>query len=343
MSDSTTPPLAKSVDSLQATSSLQASDWLGSLSFGDALRQSIILLQQEFRWLVVLFFLGGTGLALILLPVNTTLEILAELMMQELLNFPPNFDVLLNLLTENIIWGTLQTFVTFFIVFLLNAIAIHRVIKKVSSLDVIANEYQAPHFPTLQIVGAGLVIAGLLAIANLFVVFVPVVLLFCYFVPAILIIEGRSIRHALSQSFEMRQRHSLRILGAILLGGTFLVFAHTLGIHVYLSLEFLFQLYGLSLGIAGPVLLIVLTQIPVSMVAPLVPLFSVAFYSGARGARAHHKYEKFLRSVKQQHTRTAALIPLDSTQPPCRNCGTPLRPGSAFCSRCGAPTTSSTS
>ncbi|MDO8056203.1 MAG: hypothetical protein Q6361_05020, partial [Candidatus Hermodarchaeota archaeon] len=236
MSDLISPSTMNSEDLLQSTAPLQPSDWLRSLSFGEALRQSIILLQGEFHWLLVIFFLGGTGLALILLPVNTTIEVIANLIFQEMMGFPPNFDTLLNLFTASLIWGNLQTFVTFFVIFLLNAFTIHRVFKKVPTLEMMAKNYQAPHFPSLQIIGAGLITAGLITVANLFVLLVPVVLLFCFFVPAILVIEGGSIKQTLSQSFEMRCKHGQRILSAILLGATFLVFAHTLGVHVYLSL-----------------------------------------------------------------------------------------------------------
>ena len=339
MSDLISSSTTKSDDLMHPVATLQPSDWLRSLSFSDALRQSIILLQGEFQWLILVFFLGGTGLALLLLPVNTIIEALANLIFQEMMSFPPNFDALLNLLTTSLFWGSLQTFVTFFGIFLMNAVAIHRVLKTHPTLEIMAKNSQAPHFPSLQIIGAGLITSGLTTVANLFVVLVPVVLLLCYFVPAVLVIEGGTMKEAFSQSFQMRHKHVQRILGAILLGATFLVFAHTLGVHVYLSLEFLFQLYGASLGIASLVALIILTQIPVSMVAPLIPLLSVAFYSGARGARAEHRYEKFTRAVRRQRARTASLKLLDASQSACRHCGNPLRPDSAFCSRCGTPTT----
>jgi hypothetical protein len=339
MSDLVPTSTTHAVTPSQPTSTLRGSDWLRSLSFGDALRQSIILLQHEFRWLVLLFFIGGTGLALVLLPVNSTLELLANQIIQEIVMYPPNFDVLVNLMTVNIMLGTLQTFVVFFGIFLLNSVTIFHVFKKVSTLEVVAKGNQPPQFPTLHIMAAGVVTAALLALANLLLVVVPLVLFFTFFVPTILIIERGSVRQAFSLSVGMRRRHGRRILGALLLGATFIVFTHTLGVHVYLSIEYLFQLFGYSLGIGGPVLLIVITQIPVSMVAPLIPLFSIAFYSGARGAMAEYKHERFTRAVQRHRARTQSLIPLDRTSPDCRQCGMLLRPGVAFCTRCGTPMT----
>ncbi|MFX0168763.1 MAG: zinc ribbon domain-containing protein [Candidatus Hodarchaeota archaeon] len=321
----------------------QKSKWLADVSFGEALKQSITLLQMEFRWLVLVFFIGGTLLALILIPVNTTLEVINELAIQELLAFPPNFTLLLDLMRLNTILSFVQTFITFFAVFILNVVTIHQVFQKEPQLKGIAKVYSAPHFPTTSIVATGLVTATLLAIADLLVVATPFVLLFFFFVPANLIIAGKSVRSAISQSLEMRRQHWQRIFGAILLGAIFMVFAHTLGVHVYLTLEYIFQALGISLELVGPVLLIVLTQIPVAMVAPLIPLLSVAFYSGARGVMVEHQQRQFMRALERQRARTQQVIPLERDISVCQKCGTPLRPDSAFCTNCGSAAISSLS
>ena len=170
----------------------QQINWFANVSFGDALNRSIVLFQREFRWLVFLFFLGGSGLALILLPVNSILEIVNELMLQELLLFPLNLDLLLTLMTQNLIWSFLQTFITFFAVFLLNVLAIHRTFQKEPQLKGMARIYSAPRFSIANVVAAGLVTAILLALANIFLIAGPFVSLFLFFVPAILVIEGKS-------------------------------------------------------------------------------------------------------------------------------------------------------
>ncbi|MHA2406594.1 MAG: zinc ribbon domain-containing protein, partial [Candidatus Hermodarchaeia archaeon] len=106
-----------------------------------------------------------------------------------------------------------------------------------------------------------------------------------------------------------------------------------------LNIEIVLSLYGVSLGIAEPFLLSLFVQIPVAMVAPLIPLFSVAFYAGARGAYREKQHQKYMRSQDKLQAPPSRYIPL--TEPthkeeaPCQHCGKSLDPANAFCTQCG--------
>jgi hypothetical protein len=139
----------------------------------------------------------------------------------------------------------------------------------------------------------------------------------------------------------MRVKHWGRILSALILGYILIIFAGVLGLTVFLNIEIVLTLFGISLGIAEPFLLSLFIQIPVAMVAPLIPLFSVAFFAGAHGVYREKQHQKYMRSQGKLQAQPSRYIPLGepthTEEIPCQYCGKSLRPANAFCTQCGKP------
>ena len=322
-------------------SAFQGKDWLASTSFGDAFRRSIYLLRHQFRWLVLLFFIGGFILSLILIPVNSTIAILDILITNEIFAPIPDFLLLFDLLMASFTLGLVQNFVIFFGTFLLGTFAVYHVLRTVPSLLVLVSNPNALRFPILSTVLAAFLTATVLTAGSILVVIVPFLQVLFFFIPMLLVLGGFSLTKSFTLSISFRVHHWLRILGALVFVFILNLFAGTLGVTFYLNLETVLNLYGISLGLAAPVLLILLTQIPVAMVAPLTPLFSVAFFSGARGAYREKQHKKYMRQQRQVKPQQPRYIPFEEAVPDkgnkCKHCGQQGRPGIAFCTQCGQP------
>ncbi len=315
------------------------SDWLGEASFGQGLQRSISLLKHQFRWFVLVFFTGGILIAVAAFPIAAIIANLNTLILNEIFAIQPDIFLLFNLLMQSLVLGLFQNFIMLFGVFVLNVSAVHRVLNTEPSLRVLKNQQGALRFPIFRTILAGLVFATILTLAgNIPFVGLVVYALF-FFVPILLVLERTSIGGAFSLSAGLRRRHWQRILGAIVLGYLLVLFAGALGQTFYLNIEAISTLYGIPLGVLGPVLLILLTQFTIAMVAPIPPLFMIAFYAGAMGARREAQHKQYMRRIQRQQWAKARLIPIDEqpfeSSKNCPECGTPLRLDMQFCTRCG--------
>ena len=314
-------------------------DWLGEASFGQGLQRSISLLKHQFRWFVLVFFTGGILIAFAAFPIAAIIANLNTLILNEIFAIQPDIFLLFNLLMQSLVLGLFQNFIMLYGVFVLSVSAVHRVLNTEPSLRVLKNQQGALRFPIFKTIAAGLVFATILTLTGT----IPFVGLFVYgllfFVPILLVLERTSISGAFLFSAGLRRRHWQRILGAIVLGYLLVLFAGALGQTFYLNIEALANLYGMPLGVLGSVLLILLTQFTIAMVAPIPPLFMIAFYAGAMGARREAQHKQYMRRIQRQQWAKTRLIPIDE-QPSessmkCPECETPLRHDTQFCTRCG--------
>ncbi len=321
-------------------STLKTSDWLTSSSFGEGFKRSIYLLQKHFRWLVVTFFIGGLILSLITFPINSITAFLNELIISELLAPTLNFEVLLFLLRISTIFGLSSDFLIFLGAYLLGAVALFHVLKSEATLKVLVTDIEGVKLPIMRIMLTGLMIAGILTIASIIPFLVPFVQVLLFFIPIVLILDGCSIGKAFRLSFEMRRKHWQRILSILILTYILMLFAGTLGGTVYLNIEAAFLFYGIALGVIGPILLILLNQIFVAMVAPLLPLFLITFYSGAKEALRERRFDQYLRQTSRRQQVQSQLIPMNekikNQERICSQCNIPLKENAKFCSQCGA-------
>ncbi len=325
--------------------SYKRKDWLANASFGDAFQKSIYLFQHEFRWLVLVFFIGGFTLSLILIPVNSIIANLEFLIATEIFAPIPDIILLFDLLIMSLSWGLVQRFVLFFGTFLLSTLAVYHMMKSVPLLNLLVPKDCETRFPFISTIIAALATATSLTLASVIPVVVPLLQVLYFFLPVLLVLGQFSMTRTFRLSIGLRVNHWIRILGAIVLGYILIVFASVLGLTIYLNIEVVLSLYGVSLGLAGPILLSLLTQIPVAMVAPLVPLFSIAFFAGARGAYREKQHSKYMQQpgVQPQQPR---YIPLEEAVPSrdlCQECSKPLEPGVNYCTQCGHPIKSSNS
>ncbi len=315
-------------------------EWYASASFGEAFQRSIYLLRHEFRFLILVFFLGGFTLSLILIPVNSMIASAEILITNELFAPIPDLISIFDLLIASAIWGLVQKFVVFFGTFVLGTIAIHHVFKTVPSLRVIASEMNEIRFPLGSTIVAAFVTSMILTLVSVIPIIVPFIQVLFFFLPLLLVLGTFPFTQAFSLSIGFRVKHWIRILSTHVTGYLLILFAGVLGLTIYLNIEVVLSLYGISLGFIGPVLLSFLTQVPVAMVAPLVPLFSVAFFAGARGAYREKQHQQFMS--RQHQPSRYRYIPLDGTMQGNRNlcqyCGNPLKPHLVFCTQCGQPT-----
>ncbi|MFX1539432.1 MAG: hypothetical protein ACFFBX_01450 [Promethearchaeota archaeon] len=282
---------------------VKESDWLASTPFGDGLKRSIYLLQRQFRWYVFLFFFGGVILAITVFPINSIIAGLEYLLVLEMLAPIPDILNLVNLLIISQILGLLVNFFTFFGFFLLSTITIYHAIRSEKSLHLLVKAQAPVHFPTLQVIGVGLATAAIFTTVSVILFLIPFIQVLFFFIPVVLIIENQSIGKAFSQSFQLRRRYWHRILGALILGYLFMLFAGRLGVTIYLSIDAVFNLVGVPLGLVGPFLLILINQLFVAMIAPILPLLSVAFYGGAKNTQHKIRYEAYIKWVQKQKIR----------------------------------------
>jgi len=319
--------------------SLSPSDWLGEASFGQGLQRSISILKHQFRWFVLVFFVGGIIIAAVVFPLDSITTYLDTLILSEILSIQPDFVLLLSLLMQSLVLGLFQNFIMLFGVFILNVIAVHRALKTEPSLRVLSQQQEALPLPIFTTIVAGLGVATILTLVGIIPFVGLIVYTLLFFIPILLVLERTSIGRAFSLSTGLRRRHWQRILGALVLGYSLMLFAGTLGQTFYLNIEAIATLYGIPLGLLGPILLILLTQFPIAMVAPILPLFTIAFYAGAKGARRETQHKQYMRRIHRQQQAKAKLLPLgeqpfESTRN-CPECETPLRLGSQFCTACG--------
>jgi hypothetical protein len=284
-----------------AKASFKGKDWLASASFGEAFQRTIFLLKKEFRWLVLVFFIGGLTLSISLMPVNSIVSTIDILIVNEVFAPIPDVIVLIDLLIKSVLWGLVRNFVIFFGTFILGTFVIYHVIKAVPSLYLLAPNYSSIRFPLLSTLGAASITATILSLSSILPLIGSVIQVLFFFLPTLLVLGHLSLVQSFTLSSHMQVQHWGRILSALFLGYILILFAGTIGVTVYLDIEVVLTLYGISLGLAGPILLSILTQIPVAMVAPLVPLFSVAFFGGARGAYREKQHQKFMRQQQQYH------------------------------------------
>lgn len=321
-------------------STFKTSDWLTSSSFGEGFKRSIYLLQRQFRWLAVTFFIGGLILSFITFPMNSVTAYLNELIITELLAPTLNPDVLLFLLRTSTILGLSSDFLIFWGAYLIGAIALFRVLKSEASLKVLIKDIRDVKLPILRITGTGFMIAGVLTLASIVPFLVPFVQVLFFFIPILLIVDGCSIGKAFRLGLEMRRNHWQRILSTLILAYILMLFAGTLGTTIYLNIDAIILFYGFTLGVAGPILHILLNQIFVAMVAPLLPLFSIAFYSGAKEALRERYFDQYLQQTRRRQEVQSQLIPISEEIKKaleiCSQCNAPLNENAKFWSQCGA-------
>jgi hypothetical protein len=321
--------------------SYDGKDWLASVSFGGGFQRSIYLLRQEFRWLVLVFFLAGFILSIILLPVNSWIANLDTLIAGEILSPTPDFLLLFDLLVTSMAWSLVESFVVFFVTFVLGTIAIYHVLKSVPSLHVLIPVERAVQYPFGMSIITALVTATILTLASVLVIPVPIFQVLFFFLPVLLVLGNSSLKQSFSLSANMRVKHWGRILSTLILGYILIIFSGVLGLTVFLNIESILGLYGVSLGIIEPFLLSLLVQIPVAMVAPLIPLFSIAFFAGARGAYREKQHEKYINSQGKLQAQLSRYTPLEEPTLErvilCQQCGKSLDQSNAFCTQCGRP------
>ncbi len=329
----------------KAPPKFKAKDWLASVTFGEGFRRSIRLMQNNFRMLVFIFFIGGLTLSIILIPVNSIIAALDTLLVLEILAPVPDFINLINLLRMNLLWGLVQSFVILTGVVIMNTYTVDYVFKTEPSLHLLSSQNVPTRFPLSSTIAAGIALAVMLTLASLFPVFSLILFTLFFFIPVLLVINQGVIGNSFSQSIRMRRKHWQRILGALILGYLLVLFAGTLGVTLYLNVESLLAYNGILLGLAGPILLSILTQIPIAMVAPLVPLFSIAFFSGAREASRMKQYEKYIQQHQKPHEALSSYMldraPIEDKQIACRHCGNRIAANLKFCTYCGTPISNS--
>ena len=319
--------------------SFDAKDWLASVSFGSGFKRSLYLLRQEFRWLFGMFFLGGFTLSIALFSVNLLIANLDTLIAIEIFSPAPDFLLLYDLLVASMMWSLVQRFVLFFGTFLLGTMTVYHVLKAVPSLHALIPKEKTVHFPLGLSIVTALITASILTLASVLLVLVSIFQVLFFFLPVLLVLGDFSLRQVFSLSVGMRVKHWGRILSALILGYILTIFAGVFGLTVFLNIESVLSLYGLSLGIAEPFLLSLLVQIPVAMVAPLIPLFSVAFFAGARGAYREKQHARYIRLQAKLQTQPSRYTPLEEPtqqeEPLCPHCGKSLHPANEFCTQCG--------
>jgi hypothetical protein len=160
-----------------------------------------------------------------------------------------------------------------------------------------------------------------------------------FFTPALVVLTNQNADGIIRQSIQMRHENWRRIFGALLFCGALNIFAGTLGVMVYFNIEAAINILGVSLGLAAPVLLAVFTQLPVAMVAPIFPILSLVFFSGAQAASEDNLQRKYLHHQRLLERRRMQLIPFGETSPIaqkfCRKCGKAMKPNAVFCVFCG--------
>jgi hypothetical protein len=288
---------------------VKRSDWLISASFGDALKRSFYLLQRQFRWYVFIFFLGGVILAVSVFPINAVIATIEYRIVSEILTLFPDFFYLVNLLMLSQILQLFVNFFGFFGFFVLSTITVYYAVRRDETLQLLVKEPAAVHFPISQVIGGGLATAAILTAVSIIPFLVPFFQVFFFFIPAVLIIDTNSLKKVFGQSIQMRRRYWQRILGALILSYLFMLFASRLGITVYLNIETIFNQFrmipfsiSLALDFVGPLLLILISQLPVAMVAPILPLLSIAFYAGAKNTQRQIRYEAYTQWIQKQQS-----------------------------------------
>jgi hypothetical protein len=338
---------------------LLPSDWLASVSFGEGLRRSVLLLRGHFRWYTLVFFVGGVGASLLLFPIDQILTSLAEGILAELLSPLLDFAALGNLILADLALMFLENFVVALVLFLLSCIAIRHAFRSVPSLEILRPK--TPSQLSLgSVLGAGFLMAALLAVASLVFVAIPFLHALLLFTPVVLAVGSGSGFGAVRLSTQLRRQHWQRLLCALVASYVLNLFAGTLGGTMYLNLLAVLNLLHVSTGFLDPIFQIVFTQLPVAMVAPLLPLLSLVFYPSAMTTREDHLRSQFLRRQQQlqrqpsahrplplEDTRPAfALVPDDAAGPfapgnnpgpdRCARCGAALKGSAWFCHVCGA-------
>jgi hypothetical protein len=343
-----------------AEQSMTPSDWLASVSFGEGLRRGVILLRNQFRWYVVIFFVGGVGASLLLLPINQTLTDLADRMLVELLSPLPDLFALGNLVLLDLGLTFLANFATAFLLFLLSCIAIRHAFRAVPSLGILRPKTPSA-LSASSVATAALLVAAILAAASVVFVAVPFLHALLLFAPVIVVAGSGSGLSALRLSTQMRHQHWQRLLCTLVAGLVFTTFAGTLGDTLYLNLQTILNLLHVPTGFLNSILQIVITQLPVATVAPLLPLLSLVFYPSAMTAREDHIRSRFLRRQRQSQRQLARYhaIPLGGTPPgfplipdttagdlssrnvpaqdACPQCGASPKRDARYCHVCGAP------
>lgn len=279
-------------------------------------------------------------LAVILIPVSSEIAFLETWLNTLLLEPIPDFNLLFILLTNVLLFGLVQNFIIFFGVGIINAVVIFRVINSESVLQFLVGQKELSVFPVRRIITASLIIAVMLTLASI-IPFIPLFLqVLFFFIPALIIIDNFTFGKAIQQSVGMRRGHWIRILGAIILSYIFILFAGQLGTTIFLDIQVVFAFYGIPIfAVVETFLLLILTQIPIAMVAPLFPLFSLVFYSGARGTLRETQLKHYLgqiqrkQQLKLKRTPRSELMPQD--QQLCPECRTPIVLGQSFCTQCG--------
>jgi hypothetical protein len=336
------------------------SDWLASVSFGEGLRRSVILLRGQFRWYVLLFFVGGVGVSLLLLPIDQNLAVLAERMLAELLNLPPDFLYLGNLVLLDLGLLFVQNFAIALMLFLLACITIHHALRTVPSLGILRLKNPTV-LSTASVLKTGFPVAALLAAAGIVVVAVPLLHALLLFTPVIVVAGGSSGLSALRLSAQLRRQHWQRLLCTVIAGLVLTTFAGTLGETLYLNLQAVLSLLHVTPGLLGTLLQIPITQLPVAMVAPTLPLLSLVFYPSAMTTWEDHLRHQLLRRQRQlqQQSERPHITQLEEaspalasrphattgvalsegvpTQDTCSRCGAALKHEARFCHVCGAP------
>jgi hypothetical protein len=278
---------------------ISPSDWLASISFGEGLRRSVTLLRRQFRWCLLVFFAAGAGTSLLLLPIDQILASLAESILIELLNPMLDISLLANLVLEDLVLTFMEGFAVALLVFLLSCATVYHAFRSVSSLDIMRSK--APSRLSVSgTLGAGLLVAGAIALASVLVVPVPFLQVLLLFVPVCIVTGSAGGLGAVKLSVQLRRRHWQRLFCALVASYLFNLFAATIGQTLYLNLQAVLDLQHVSIGFWDSILQVVFTQLPVAMVAPLLPLLSLVFYPSATAAREDRLRADFLRRQQRR-------------------------------------------
>ncbi len=317
---------------------MSLSEWRMSIPFGEGFRRSIQLLRSQFRWFVTVFFVSGVLISLALIPIDQGIATYTTGAMDAIQFF--DFFLFFTFYSIVLLLTTLREFIVAFVISFLSCVVIFRILRKNLSLERLEEGEKQQSFPFGAAVSVSFIIAIMIGMANLFPVIIPLVYVFVFFAPAVAVISNLNGTQAIKQSILMRNENWQRILGAFILSFFLNVFAGTVGVMIYRNIETIAALYSLPLGFWGLVLLIMLTQLFVAMVAPLLPLMSIAFYGGGLAAAEADRRRRYLRKLKHIQRRRALLRPFDEATAQqtiyCRNCNAALRIGAEFCHHCGA-------